>query len=540
MKFLTICFLFCGFAHATSYAPLDFPAEPIPTQLLEKNGLAGAGEETLIRYIQANWDAAGYWIPNVTDREQKTISSEFFKRAESKDGEAEAYLKSARAQLQIDRLADPRRIVDATIRVLGRTGTGKSLPALLAFPTTEEREWVCWKVLATVQEILTRVDPTKLDDRTLMNISADLVAPLLRDLDSEVAKVWAWTLWEHHKEWLRVSFRSKVRLRTRLWLARAFAADHPQQALEVFQEGLQSQDATIRTAAEMIIRSGIGGSHPYDTSSERLTEVFLATKWNLPSRHWEALPLPLDRPLIRTLSGGQTDLIWLSNEAKVTKSIEDVWPLIREPLTKGNFYTRVGDVYPLEYGLSDSDGKITSRFRGLSTTPVIASHGGLWALYGKGRMVEFHADGSILWECPVDSGYRKIVPISSGRVVLLGYKFIECRNRRGDLLWKTMLTSLDDPRDIVPVEEDRFLISCGKSVGWLTRDGKYDPLLSNLISPGWVRYHPSEPWIIKEGGDTSVIIYDPKTKKEMGRVDLDDGWGSGKSRFPFPATYFPE
>jgi len=123
---------------------------------------------------------------------------------------------------------------------------------------------------------------------------------------------------------------------------------------------------------------------------------------------------------------------------------------------------------------------------------------------------------------------------------LLGHNSIESRNRRGDLLWKTSLKSLNDPRYIVPIDDDRFLVSCGTSVGWLSRDGKYEPILTGFISAGWIRYHPTEPWIIWEGSGSIAIVYDPKAKRELGRVDMDDGWGKGKSRFPFPPTYFPE
>ena len=225
MKILTFWFLFWCVASATSYAPLDFPAEPSPAQVLEKNGLAGGDEETLLVYLGTHWEAAGYWLPEVTAREQATISSEFFRRVESRDHDTEAFLTNARAKLQNDRLADPRRIFDAIVRELGRRGTEKSIRTLLSLPTLEEREWVCWKALASVQEILPRVDPTKLDDRTLMNISADLVAPLLRDLESDVASAWAWTFSVRQKELLggNFAFRSHVRLRSRLWLAKAFA-----------------------------------------------------------------------------------------------------------------------------------------------------------------------------------------------------------------------------------------------------------------------------------------------------------------------------
>jgi hypothetical protein len=542
MKILTLCFLFCGVVSATSYAPLDFPAEPTPAQVLEKNGLAGADEETLLVYLGTHWEAAGYWLPEVTAREQAAISSEFFSRVESRDHDAEALLTNARAKLQNDRLADPRRIFDVIVRELGRRGTENSIRTLLSLTTLEEREWVCWKALASVQEILPRVDPTKLDDRTLINISADLVAPLLRDLDAEVASSWAWTFWERQKKLLggNFVFRSHVRLRSRLWLAKAFAANHPQDASEIFREGLQSQDPALRAATAMIMRSGIGGSLPYNNSADELSKSFQTHKWNPATPLWETLPLPLDRPLLRKLIGGRTDLIWLSRDARVSTSKEDVWPLISDPLLDGVFYSRVGGFWPGEFDLSDAEGRPNSRIRGLKSNPVVAVHGGLWALVGHNRVAEFHADGSVLWECLIDMNCREVVPTHDGRVILLGYGSMECRDRRGDLLWKTSLKSLDDPRHIVSVADDRFLLSCGKSVGWLTRDGKYDPILKGLGSSGWIRYHPTEPWIIFDGGNGTAIVYDPQAKRELGRFDLDDGGGPGKSRFPFPPTYFPE
>lgn len=543
MKILTLLWFFCGVAHATSYAPLDFPAEPSPAQVLEKNGFAGADEKTLLLYLDAHWDAAGYWLPEVTAREQATISSEFFMRVESKEHDAEALLTNAQTKLQNDRLADPRRIFDAIVRELGRRGTESSIRALLSLPTLEEREWVYWKALASVQEILPRIDPTKLDDRTLMYISADLVAPLLRDLDAEVASAWAWTFWERQKKLLGGSFafRSHVRLRSRLWLAKAFAANHPQEALDIFREGLQSQDPALQATTAMIMRSGIGGSLPFNTSADELSKSFQTNKWNSATPLWETLPLPLDRPLLRKLIGGRTDLIWLSRDGQVSTSKEDVWPLISVPLLDGVFYSRVGGFWPGEFVLSDAEGRPTSRIRGLNSNPMVAAHGGFWALVDNNRVAEFQADGSVLWECPIfDADCREVVPTHDGRVILLGYRSMECRDRRGDLLWKTSLKSLDDPRHIVFVADDRFILSCGKSVGWFTRDGKYDPILKGLGSSGWIRYHPTEPWIIFDGSNETAIVYDPKAKSELGRFDLDDGGGTGKSRFPFPTTYFPE
>ncbi len=295
-----------------------------------------------------------------------------------------------------------------------------------------------------------------------------------------------------------------------------------------------------QVATAMIMRSGMGGSLPYSTSADELSKSFQTHKWNLATPLWETLPMPLDRPLLRKLNGGRMDLIWLSRDGRVSKSKEDVWPLISVPLLDGVFYSRVGDRRPSEFNLSDAEGRPCSRFRELNSNPVVAAHGGFGAPVGNNRAAEFHADGSVLWECRIDEDCREVWPIGGGRVILLGRQAMECRDRRGDLLWKTSLKSLDDPRHIVPVADDRFLLSCGKSIGWLTRDGKYDPILKGLGSSGWIRYHPTEPWIIFDGGNGTAIAYDPKTKKELGKIDLDDGWGSGKSRFLFPPSYFPE
>jgi hypothetical protein len=540
MKALALSLLICTTACANDWITPDFPPEPTPAQLLERNGLPRADEVALLRYVETNWESAGSWIPNITEQEEKKIASEYFRRLDSANGDAAEFLKASHDVLQSARLADQRRIVDATIRELGRIGTEISLPRLLILSRQNERKWVCWKVLASVQEILERVDPKKLSFETLMIIPADAIAPLLQDLAPEVASMWAWTLWEHHQKWLSVSFRSKVRLRDRIWMAGAFAAQHPNEAQEVFREGLQSQDPAMRTVSGMILRAGLGRSLPNELPPEQLLQASASSKWSPDSPLWDVMPLPLNRPLLHEQLGGRTDLIWLSSNAEVSKTREDVWPLIRESLPDGVFYSQVGDFWPSEFTLSDDEGRPSSRICGLNSEPSIVYHGGICALVNQNRVAEFHADGSVIWECPIDQKCRMAVSIRGGRVLLLGYKFIESRDRRGDLLWHTSLEGLDDPRYVVPIDIEHFLLSCGKSVGLLTRRGKYQPVLENLKSAAWIRYHPTEPWIIFDGGDGMGIVYDPKTKKELGRLDLDDGGGSAKSRFLFPSSHFAE
>ena len=538
MKIPALWILICGVALASEPLPLDFPEEPTLEQLLGENGLGDAEEGKLITYVRTNWDAAGSWIPDVTAREEKRVTSEVYAR----NGDLQEFLRESLIKLQTNRLHDLRRITDAAIRELGRRGTASSLVSLLEVAQSEEREWVRWKALASVQEILTRVDPAKIDERTMMNTTAVIVAPLLRDLDPKIADAWAWTLWERQNRWLNSSgLRSRVPLLSRLWLARAFAASHPKEAAEVFGEGLRSQDPAVRTAAGMIVRSGIGGSMRFDDSAVQLMDTLKAGKWNPRTAIWDTLPLPLDIPLVRRIPGGRRDLVWLDGNAAVTKTKQDVWPLLIEPVVGGMYYSRIGDFYPMDCGLSDEEGRMVSRFRNLNSDPVVAFHGGLWGLRGRfGGMMEFQTDGSLLWECPVNSDCRAMVPISHGRVVRLGYSGMECRDRRGDLIWKTSIEKLDDPRSIIALDDGHFLVCCKKSVGWLNRDGEYVPILEGLTSSNWIRYHPTEPWVILDAGDSAAIVYDPKSGKVTGRFNLEEGVRGGKSRFVPPSANFPE
>ncbi len=540
MKTILLCLLLIEVACATSYAPLDFPAEPTSEQLLNENGLAGADEDTLLAYVQFNWEAAGSWLPKVTDREEKQITSKYFNREQGKAPNSKTLAELFR-DLQVERLHDPRRVVDVAIRELGHRGSEKSMVSLIGLAEFEEREWVGWKALASVQEILARIDPAKIDEKTLRLLSAKTVAPLLRDLDPKLADGFAWTLWSYQRKWLSVSFRSRLPLQTRLWLAKAFAPSHTKEAAEVFEEGLQSQDAAIRMAAGMLVRSVVGGSMSFDESSTKILERFREAKRNPSIPMWEILPVPLDRPLVQKTSGGRRDLVWLDHAAAVAKAHQDVWPMILEPLTNEMYYSRIGDSHPMNIGLSDSEGRVTSRFQNLNSQPVFAFHGGLWSTSGRsGGVQEFNADGSLLWECPGNFDCRALTPVSRGCLVYLGYQSMECRDRRGDLIWKTSLKKLNDPRFIVAIDDSHFVVSCGKSIGWLTKDGEYRPILEGLTSAGWIRYHPTQPWIVLDGGDMTAIVFDPKAGRETGRFDLDDGHGTGESRFPFPRTYFPE
>lgn len=526
----------------------DFPKEPTQEEILTRNDLKDADEETLLRYVSENSSSIGYWLPSVTAQEQQRIASEYLRKMSARDSSAQEYWKTSIEQLTEKRLIDSRRIVDTVLRKLGQNGSAESIPHLLSIADQAERPWEAWKSLASVQEILPRVDPTKLHHQFLRGIGVDLLAPLLRDLDDTTASRWAWTLWEHHQKWLTVSFRSRVPLRTRLWMARSFATLHRDVAGEVFLEGLKSNDAALRTAAEMFIRSGLGGSIPHGSSPVELLRRYSEQSWTPNQPIWEILPTPLGQPLVRKHEGGgssRTDLIWLSRDAAIMRDERDVWPMVCAALPNGLFYSRVGDSWPPSFALTTDQGDITARFPKLSEIhPLIASHGGLWSLSGQNHATEFFPDGTVDWQCPpsgsIAGGYRAVAPIGSGRVVILGYTFLQCRDRRGDVIWECSLDGLDDPRSIFPISDRQFIVSCTNSVGWFTPAGKYTPVLEGVKSALWVRYHPTSEWIIFDGGNWEAILFDPSTKSITGRFDLDDGGERAQSRFSSDQKFHPE
>lgn len=532
MKILCLI-IFLGLpARATSYAPLELPDEPSPAMVLEANKLKDADETTLLEYIETHWDSAAFELSEIKAKEVATFSDEYSGHIDSRDGKSQSFIAEAFIKLQEDRLHNPRRIVDAALRELGKRGTGVSLPGLMSRSKSDKRPWVGWKALASVQEILPRADPSQLDHKSMMQIDAVFVAPLFQDLDPVVADRWAWALWEHHKKWMDVTFPHRVPLLTRILLAGAFVPSHPVEAGEVFEEGLRSHDPALRTVAEMVIRSGIGGSLAYGISAEKLLEAFKNRKWTSNVPAWEAMPLPLGQPLLRGQGGGRWDLVWLNEHTEIIKQVEDVTPDLGLSLPNGLFYSN-GE----KLEMIDTDRRIHAKFPTTNySTASLSAYGGVRAFTESHRPGQFFPDGTLFWDCPFSTpnDQREFVGIGKGRVVFGDFGFLECRDRRGDLLWRTPVDKLGKPREIIRVSGNRFLLACQESIGWLTTDGNYEPILTELGSGSWIRYHPTEPWIIMDGATTTAIIYDPVAKKEIGRFDLHRGSSTEKSRFPAP------
>ena len=244
-------------------------------------------------------------------------------------------------------------------------------------------------------------------------------------------------------------------------------------------------------------------------------------------------PEPLACPLVRKHWGGRVDLVWLDTAAQQTKAEEDVWIDAGVPFCSGLIW---GGLTSNIGALATIDGNIQVRVTGLRSTPAAAAcHGGVWLLSGSVMAEEIGADGSRLWQSPVSQsggGCRFITSSSKpGLMLLLGYNKLACIDRRGDFLWNLDLKGSDDPRWIMDVGDDRFLVCCTKSVGWLNTKGEYQPVVEGLGSPSWVAYHPNRHWVVFDGSYQLAVIFDPKSGKIGGRFDTDDGGGNHVSRF---------
>jgi len=533
-------------AFANSWVKPPQPPEPRAETLLATAGLSDADEERLLKYVSENAGSVETWIPSLSEREYRVLVGDYFDRLERNDPDAQAVWKKRTEQLAEERIRDSRRVVDAALRKLGQSGTSRSIRKLLEVAIYSlERPWAKWKIYAAIQEIMERQDAAKATYADLQFASPESLAPLLRDVSPQRAEAWAWAVWESGHKPASPSFRSVAPLPARLWLARFFAGIKPTVAAEVFYQGLQSPDAAVRSLAEMLLRQGIGKSVPYGAGANALVKELEGGKWKPTTQPWEVMPQPLIQPVAQQIAGtksGRTDLVWLDGKAEIVNRKEDVWPLLHDVLPNGLFHSRIGDTIPATYALTNSEGEVYARFPGIDGGVVAAIHGGIWTIVQHPtRAIEFAPNGSVLWELPISSGaYRMVTPYRPGQVLLLGYKFLECRNRRGDLVWRTEMEKMDDPRFVLAVDEETFLVSCGKSIGWMTKAGAYTAIEDRMISAGWIRYHPAAEWVIFDGGDWSVSIYDAAKKGVTGRFDLDDPRRAVPSKFTKDPFLLPE
>jgi hypothetical protein len=497
-------------------------------EVLAASSLYRATERELLNYVAANWILAKSWLPDVSHLEVSQIEHEYLWKADRTREDVSAYWRKATTELKLQRLHDKRRVVDAVLRKLGKTGSAMSIGELAMYAVAEECEWAKWKALASVLELMGRIEPEKATDAELAWARPEMLAPLLGDLPPPMAEKWALRLWKRSSH----IHYDKDYLRTRLWLARFFATADAALAASIFRQSIGHYDPTIQALSTMLLRSGIGGSLDWGTPPEQLIPMLEKGKWRGTISSWESLPEPLACPVVRKHSGGRIDLVWLDTAAKQTKAEEDVWIDAGQPFCSGLIW---GGISNNTGALATREGNIQMRVFSLGSTPASAWHGGLWLLSGSSMAEEFGADGSLLWQSPVSQSmadWRFITSSSKpGLMLLLGYNKLACIDRRGDFVWNLDLKGMDDPRWIMDVGGDRFLVCCTKSVGWLSAKGEYQPVVEGLGSALWVAYHPKTHWVVFDGSDWSTVIFDPESGKVCGRFDTDDAGGKHVSRF---------
>jgi|GEM_PF-5013271 hypothetical protein len=71
---------------------------------------------------------------------------------------------------------------------------------------------------------------------------------------------------------------------------------------------------------------------------------------------------------------------------------------------------------------------------------------------------------------------------------------------------------MDDPRWACMIDADTVLISCTNEIQIRHRTKGLQKRIDGFASLTRVRYHPTLPWIIDDGGLSEVVIYDPKSK----------------------------
>lgn len=514
---------------ATTYIIPDPPPSPSADEVLAANSLDRATERELLNYVAENWILAKSWLPDVSLLEVRQIEREYLRKIEGPNGGASTYWKQAIADLKQQRLHDKRRVVDAALRKLGEIGSALSIGELSMHAVAEECEWTKWKALASVLELMGRLEPEKATDAELAWARPEMLAPLLGDLPPPMAEKWALRLWKRSSH---IQY-DKDYLRTRLWLARFFATADAALAVSIFRQSIGHYDPTIQALSTMLLRSGIGDSLDWGTTPEQLITMLEDGKWRCTTSSWEIAPEPLACPLVRKHWGGRVDLVWLDASAKQTKAEEDVWIDAERPLCSGLIWGRLTSSVG---ALATHDGNIQMRVSNLRSIPAAqAWHGGVCLLSGSLMAEEVANEGTLLWQVPVSQsiGDCRFITCSSkpGHKLLLGYHKLACIDRRGDIIWSLDLKGLDDPRWIMDVGGDRFLVCCTKSVGWLSTKGEYQPVVEGLGSASWVAYHPNTHWVVFDGSDSLAVIYDPKSGKVSGRFDTNDGGGKHVSRF---------
>ncbi len=504
---------------------IDNPPEPQRLEILRAARLDPKDSTRLLEQVQrvlgGNPRAADAWLPFVREEEHEQLMAELRKRGygDKGKGDWQEALPKLLEDLTKSRVQDPRRQLDAALRELEQVGTPDQIEPLVEACLDARVAWGQWKFYATIQGILARHEVATLvkakgmdDPRTL-----NALAPLLRDLEPAKRGTLASALWERQRE--------DLPLKTQLWLAWSISSVDPEKALAVFKAGLESRDPALRLFAGMAIVRISEGTVPFRLTAPLDETQAARKKWLASLKLHKAddwsLPDPLSLPVIKEQRGGRIDLWWLRSDGSVAREETDVWPTVHAVLPDGTFYSAIMAQGRSAKVLTSPTGESLVFLPDVVSgrdNAAVAAHGGLWGLRLDTReAVEFAPTGEVLWALPVDrsnvsAGF--LAPAGPGRALLVRYGKVEILNRRGDVLWSVQ-EGLDDPRWACMIDADTVLISCKNEVQVHHRTKGLLTKVGNLVSALAVRYHPEKPWMIFDGGTSSVVLYDAKKQTTL-------------------------
>jgi hypothetical protein len=346
---------------------------------------------------------------------------------------------------------------------------------------------------------------------------------LLEELDPDRAASLA-TVWlDQLEEWVKEpQLNVRISLRLRLWLGRSISHRDPARALQHLARGLESHDPGLRLFAGLsIARLGDGRvpfrlTAPPDETRDARRAWLAGFKPHKPAAFTFADPF--DRPVVRPDFGrGPAELLWLDEKANIVRRQPGNWGLVQDVLPDGTFFSRQMSFGYNVMALTSPTGETYQRFDAEYGKESLRGETFWCGGRGGSEINECASWGEVLWGLPI--GDRMAAPAGPGRVLLVGPRIID---RRGDTVWK-----VDPPtgsRWATMIDADTVLF-CGKNeIRIHHRTRGLLKTVAGFKSLGWVRYHPERPWMVWDGGDQSVVTFDPKSGERFSqKIALDHG-----------------
>jgi hypothetical protein len=507
----------CGLLPAEAQPPLiAVPPEPTQAELLQAAGVdpddPDALSMKLYLLLRRSPGAVDEWIPRLREVERDELGDQYIKLTKSVPEEHRpVILRSLEADLKQRRPHDAARQVDAILRRLGAVGRAEHF-GVAGAKSSARTPWGRSKAAAAMLEIAARhgpaIRPTRHD-----------YAYLIRELEpAQAGAIAAESLDRLEESSRHPNAGHKIHLELRLWLAVALSGTNPERALRTLAPGLESRDPMLRLFAGLAISRLGDGRIPFRLTAppdetRQAREAWLAQlKPHKPAAF--AFEDPLDAPVVQTQRGGRVDLVWLDENAAITRRQADVWPLVRHVLPDGTFFSRLlsFDYYTMALALTSPEGETYARFDG-ECRDSSPQRGTFWcAAPGGHQIAEYAPWGEALWALPINANMA--APAGPGRVLVVRSP-VQIVDRRGDVIWTVQ--TMKGPRWATMIDADTVLFSCKNEIEIHHRTSGLLRTVGGFKSLGWVRYHPERPWMIWDGGDSSVVIFDPKTEKRAAR-----------------------